>query len=134
MENCAICRNQIMDLCIECQSNQTSATTEECTVAWGACNHAFHLHCISHWLDRRNVCPLDNHEWEFQNNDETIHYLPRNRSIVHIFYYLKKSKLQQVFRRKVSTSRGYIIGSGFDSLYLSISSVFSFFDNTLLFS
>uniref|UniRef100_A0A8C2P7D0 Uncharacterized protein n=1 Tax=Capra hircus TaxID=9925 RepID=A0A8C2P7D0_CAPHI len=51
-------------LCIECQANQASATSEECTVAWGVCNVRQYLF-LPAWLVNI-VCPLDNREWEFQ--------------------------------------------------------------------
>ena len=67
-DTCAMCRNNILNLCIECQADHTSATCEECAPAWGACNHAYHMHCISRWLEKRNVCPLCNSAWE------TVHH------------------------------------------------------------
>jgi len=67
VDNCAICRNHIMDKCIECQSTQEMTDIEEnCSIAWGKCSHVFHMHCISRWLNTRQVCPLDNRKWEFK--------------------------------------------------------------------
>ncbi|KAH3898684.1 probable RING-box protein HRT1 [Saccharomycodes ludwigii] len=65
VENCAICRNHIMEPCIQCQPTAMSDTNKECVAAWGTCNHVFHLHCINKWLQTRNACPLDNQPWKF---------------------------------------------------------------------
>ncbi|KAB0365232.1 hypothetical protein FD755_017960, partial [Muntiacus reevesi] len=68
--NCTTSRNHVVDPCIECQANQVSTTSEECTVAWGVCKH---YHCISCWFKHSRcgtslaqMCSLDNREWESQ--------------------------------------------------------------------
>ena len=68
VDNCAICRNHIMDKCIECQSTQEARNVDggECRIAWGRCSHVFHMHCILRWLNTRQVCPLDNRNWELK--------------------------------------------------------------------
>nr|CDS26243.1 ubiquitin ligase subunit HrtA [Hymenolepis microstoma] len=67
-DTCVICRNAMMSPCIHCQAKVGINTPDEiCAVAWGICNHAYHLHCINRWLESspNSRCPLDNSEWEF---------------------------------------------------------------------
>ncbi|XP_020804803.1 RING-box protein 1-like [Drosophila serrata] len=71
-DNCSICRNQILGLCIECQALESQESKQECPVAWGSCNHAFHFHCISGWLKSRTACPLDNKVWKYENIGQAL--------------------------------------------------------------
>ncbi|EJW01519.1 hypothetical protein EDEG_00433 [Edhazardia aedis USNM 41457] len=67
IESCAICRNLIMDTCVDCQHGDNDADLGECTVAWGQCDHAFHSHCIGRWLKAKPVCPLDSSVWKYKD-------------------------------------------------------------------
>ena len=58
-DRCAICRNSIYEPSIESQS----VGSTDVTIAWGECNHCFHLECISRWLRNNNTCPLCGAEW-----------------------------------------------------------------------
>jgi len=64
VDTCAICRNLLVDLCLNCKTEDIKSI--DCTVASGICNHAFHFHCISKWLKNRLVCPMCNSDWEYQ--------------------------------------------------------------------
>lgn len=66
VEVCAICRNHIMDTCVECQTT-TTLNKIDCAVSWGKCEHAFHTHCISQWLKSKHICPLDTKPWEYMD-------------------------------------------------------------------
>ena len=71
IETCAICRNHIMDSCVECLNGLDGETT--CKISWGKCGHAFHTHCITRWLNSRNVCPLDTQAWVYDKKKEEQH-------------------------------------------------------------
>ena len=66
VDECAICKTDIMKLCRECQENWSKTSIEECIVAVGKCNHAFHFHCLARWFLKHNVCPQCNKKWEYQ--------------------------------------------------------------------
>ncbi|EDO29393.1 predicted protein [Nematostella vectensis] len=60
VDNCAICRNHIMDLCKFFMVGSLCADLTKCLIAWQVVYHAFHFHCISRWLKTSQVCPLYN--------------------------------------------------------------------------
>ena len=57
-DNCAICHNQLMVPCISCEADMQSQAQQDCSVAWGACGHSYHFHCITRWMKTRTTCPL----------------------------------------------------------------------------
>ena len=38
---------------------------DNCPVVWGKCAHAFHLPCITRWLQNNQTCPICRRDWEF---------------------------------------------------------------------
>jgi len=76
IENCGICKTNLMTLCIDAQANQgqSSGCDTPCVIAWGLCNHAFHLCCINKWLNNHDNCPMCGQNWE------TIRAVPQQES------------------------------------------------------
>uniref|UniRef100_A0A914V667 RING-box protein 2 n=1 Tax=Plectus sambesii TaxID=2011161 RepID=A0A914V667_9BILA len=62
-DTCAICRVQLMDACLRCQSENKQ---DDCVVVWGDCNHSFHNCCMSLWVKQNNRCPLCQQDWAVQ--------------------------------------------------------------------
>lgn len=77
-DNCAICRNNLLDKCITCEKyngptdccgigkikcNKCVSNIIECKSIVGCCGHGYHECCINKWCKTRETCPLDNEEW-----------------------------------------------------------------------
>jgi RING-box protein 1 len=61
-DECPICRNSILETCVEC----SNVADSNCISIMGECSHVYHLHCIEKWTKTKNVCPLDNKKWEYK--------------------------------------------------------------------
>ncbi|OMP10974.1 Zinc finger, RING/FYVE/PHD-type [Corchorus olitorius] len=63
-ETCGICRMAFDGCCSDCK-----LPGDDCPLIWGACNHAFHLHCILKWVNTQTSqahCPMCRREWQFK--------------------------------------------------------------------
>nr|XP_043620078.1 uncharacterized protein LOC122591919 [Erigeron canadensis] len=61
---CGICRMAFDGCCPDCK-----LPGDDCPLIWGACNHAFHLHCILKWVNSQTPqahCPYCRAEWQFK--------------------------------------------------------------------
>jgi E3 ubiquitin-protein ligase RBX1 len=69
-DQCPICLSALEDVCIECRVD--AAAKDACVQALGACNHAYHAHCINKYLRSKEgdgalpACPLCRLPWELQ--------------------------------------------------------------------
>ncbi|GMP39757.1 hypothetical protein CsSME_00010467 [Camellia sinensis var. sinensis] len=62
-ETCGICRTAFDGCCPDCKF-----PGDDCPLIWGACNHAFHLHCILKWVNSQTPqaqCPMCRGEWQY---------------------------------------------------------------------
>lgn len=69
---CGICKNDMLEKCLECQ---TSLKKTYCYNSKGECGHAFHFHCINNYNESNNkkgmsaICPMCTTPWKYQVTD-----------------------------------------------------------------
>lgn len=66
LQVCALCKNNLRELSVT-QQNSTSPCDMDGVIAWGRCDHCFHLHCISQWLKttKGKQCPYCGGGWDY---------------------------------------------------------------------
>ena len=69
---CHICKNPLSFLCKKCEDG--SQSNKVCYTSIGKCQHTFHYHCISSWLETDTNCPIDftpfNYIGEMRSTDD----------------------------------------------------------------
>ena len=63
-ELCAICKFALAGPSVQYLANPSPAFNAGLKVAFGACDHCFHLDCLEEWKKKRCTCPLCNQEWD----------------------------------------------------------------------
>lgn len=69
-DTCTICRNNIMDMCIECSTNNRDGTM--CHLSKGTCGHYFHHHCVDKWVQSQTICPNCTQLWSYEKEKINI--------------------------------------------------------------
>lgn len=65
---CGICKNELTQLCIECQVRLRG----KCVPKRGVCGHAFHEHCMRKYINEHGMhCPIDTTNWNDDVSDMT---------------------------------------------------------------
>lgn len=54
---CLICQQEFNTACYKCRH------PIDCVPCLGSCNHLFHYHCMSEWLEASQVCPVCRSPW-----------------------------------------------------------------------
>lgn len=70
-ETCEICRNNLYDPCMHCD---TKGDTDPCPPTEGQCGHIFHAHCIQKWISQNPTCPKCQETWAVKDtgDDDTM--------------------------------------------------------------
>lgn len=65
-KECDICRNHIMNICVECGNSKNEASNNQCNPVVGKCGCSFHFHCIQNWIKSNDKCPHHTQlKWEY---------------------------------------------------------------------